>query len=219
MLRRILVDEDLPNPACVFLAAHEPHTKAELTGYTPEKLDDWVKDRTVRFGGVPDRLLENQSFWRIYLPLYRADYTLIGTYDFKALDLSTDIPLTVFYSETDTPLSDMRQWTRYFTGPCEFIEFGDISFFQAPGDIVVCRLPGVFCFLKVCVKRKAAYTCLSLFRFKRQAVFAHPIKKHFHGLRASVLLQVPFEVEVVQRQVRFAFGNVPIFYRFDPLGP
>ena len=129
MLRRILADEDLPNPACVFLAAHEPHTKAELTGYTQEELDDWVKDRTVRFGGVPDRLLENQSFWRIYLPLYRADYTLIGTYDFKALDLSTDIPLTVFYSETDTPLSDMRQWTRYFTGPCEFIHYPGTHFF------------------------------------------------------------------------------------------
>ena len=129
ILRRILADESLPNPKNVFLAAHEPHTKAELTGFTPDELDDWVKDRTVRFGGVPEKLLGNQSFWRIYLPLYRADYTLIGTYDFNALNLSTGIPLTAFYSENDTPLNDMQQWNRYFTDSCEFIAYEGGHFF------------------------------------------------------------------------------------------
>ena len=129
ILRRIMADKSLPDPVCVFLAAHEPHTKTELTGYAPDEQDDWVKDRTIRFGGVPEKLRENQSFWRIYLPLYRADYSLIGAYDFNALDLSADIPLTVFFSETDTPRKDMQQWTRYFTGPCEFIAFEGTHFF------------------------------------------------------------------------------------------
>ena len=129
ILRRILADESPVKPAHIFLAAHEPHAKAELTGYSPEEMDEWVKDRTVRFGGVPEKLLGNQSFWRIYLPLYRADYALIGAYDFSALDLVTDIPLTVFYSETDTPLEDLRQWTRFFTGKSEFIAFEGTHFF------------------------------------------------------------------------------------------
>ena len=52
ILRRIMADKSLPDPVCVFLAAHEPHTKTELTGYAPDELDDWVKDRTIRFRAI-----------------------------------------------------------------------------------------------------------------------------------------------------------------------
>ena len=129
LLKRILADPELPAPAHVFLAAHEPHTKAELAGYDPAELDEWAKERTVRFGGIPEKLLENKSFWRMYLPLYRADYGLIGGYRFEDLDLKTDVPVTVFYSETDTPRRDMEEWKKYFTGECEFVEFSGNHFF------------------------------------------------------------------------------------------
>ena len=129
VLKRILADPDLLAPAHVFLAAHEPHTKAELTGYDPEELDEWVKERTIRFGGIPEKLLENKSFWRMYLPLYRADYSLIGKYRFEDLHFRTGIPATVFYSETDTPRKDMEEWRRFFTGECEYAEFPGQHFF------------------------------------------------------------------------------------------
>ena len=129
ILKRILEDPELPKPTHVFLAAHEPHTKAELAGYTPEEIDEWVKERTIRFGGIPEKLLENKSFWRMYLPLYRADYGLIGKYRFEDLHFRTGIPATVFYSATDTPRKDMEAWRRYFTGPCEFAEFEGHHFF------------------------------------------------------------------------------------------
>ena len=102
VLKRIISNK-LPLPSNVFLAAHEPHTKSELIGFTNDELDNWVKDRTIRFGGVPEKLLNNKAFWRMYLPLYRADYTLIGKYKFENLSLKSDIPATVFYSEEDTP--------------------------------------------------------------------------------------------------------------------
>ena len=129
ILKRILASPELPAPAHVFLAAHEPHTKAELAGYAPDALDEWVKERTIRFGGIPEKLLNNQSFWRMYLPLYRADYSLIGRYRFEDLRFRTTIPATVFYSETDTPRTDMEAWRNYFTGPCEFAEFPGSHFF------------------------------------------------------------------------------------------
>ena len=129
VLKRILEDPELPKPVRVFLAAHEPHTKAELAGYTPEEIDEWVKERTIRFGGIPEKLLENKSFWRMYLPLYRADYGLIGKYRFEDLHFRTEIPATVFYSETDTPRKDMEEWRRFFTGECEYAEFPGQHFF------------------------------------------------------------------------------------------
>ena len=129
ILKRILEDPELPEPAHVYLAAHEPHSKAELGGYAPDEPDERVKERTVRFGGIPERLLENRSFWRMYLPLYRADYSLIGRYRFEDLHFRTAVPATVFYSETDTPRTEMEAWRNWFTGSCEFAEFPGHHFF------------------------------------------------------------------------------------------
>ena len=128
-LKRVLADPAMKKPSHVFLAAHEPHSKAELVGFTDDELDEWVKDRTIKFGAVPEKLLNNKSFWRMYLPIYRADYSIIGKYNFKDLSLKTSIPATFFYSETDTPKSDMELWEKYFVGKCEFFQFEGTHFF------------------------------------------------------------------------------------------
>lgn len=129
VLRRILTDTLLKNPTHVFLAAHEPHSKAELIGFTGSEPDEWVKDRTIKFGAVPEKLLNNSSFWRMYLPIYRSDYSIIGKCNFEELSLKTTIPATVFYSETDTPRSEMDLWKNCFVGKCEFFQFEGTHFF------------------------------------------------------------------------------------------
>ena len=129
VLKKILADSVMQEPTHVFLAAHEPHSKAELVGFTDDELDEWVKDRTIRFGAVPEKLIHNKSFWRMYLPIYRADYSIIGKYSFEDLSLKTSIPATVFYSEKDTPRSEMELWKKYFTGDCEFFQYEGSHFF------------------------------------------------------------------------------------------
>ena len=129
ILKRILKNPEVSVPSRVFLAAHEPRTKAELTGFQADELDEWVKERTIRFGAIPEKLIHNRSFWRMYPPLYRADYSIIGKYHFENLYLKTDIPATVFYSETDTPRAEMEEWRRYFTGECGFHAFEGNHFF------------------------------------------------------------------------------------------
>ena len=131
VLEKIINDGKMPKPDRIFLAAHEPHTKSELQNFSPDELDEWVKKRTVQFGAVPDELLNNKTFWRMYLPIYRADYSIIAKYDFKKFNLKTDIPAVIFYSETDTPLKEMKLWEKYFTGGCEYFEFSGTHFFIA----------------------------------------------------------------------------------------
>ncbi len=126
VLKRIFASE-MKKPINIFLSAHEPHTKSELLNFEADELDEWVKERTIRFGAVPKRLLDNKVFWRTYLPVYRADYMIIGKYQFEQLDMKADIPTTVFYSETDTPLSEMQLWEKYF--PCEFHQYPGTHFF------------------------------------------------------------------------------------------
>ena len=129
VLKRVIDDPMIKKPFHVFIAAHEPHTKAELAGFTETELDEWVKDRTIRFGAVPEKLIRNKSFWRMYLPIYRADYSIIGKYNFGDLSLKTTIPVTIFYSELDTPISEIELWKKYFTGDCEFLQYEGTHFF------------------------------------------------------------------------------------------
>ena len=130
VLKRILNDPEIGLPASVFLAAHEPHSKTELSDFSPDILsDEWVKDRTIAFGAVPEQLVNNNSFWRLYLPLYRADYCMIGNYKFEKLELKTTVPATIFYSETDTPRKEMELWRNFFIGDCEFCCFEGKHFF------------------------------------------------------------------------------------------
>ena len=120
---------EIPQPQNIFLAAHEPITKEFSIDYTSKEADDWVKERTIRFGTVPDKLIDNQSFWRTYLPLYKADYSIIGKYRFENLKLKSYIPATIFYSETDTRLKDMKLWQDIFIGKCEYHLFNGTHFF------------------------------------------------------------------------------------------
>ena len=127
VLRRI-IESKFPLPSHIFLAAHEAFTQSELLGYTPMELDEWVKKTTIEFGDIPDELNNNKVFWKTYLPVYRADYILIGKYDFEKLDLHTDVPVTIFLSKTDTPLERMKQWGTYFVH-CEYFCFEGNHFF------------------------------------------------------------------------------------------
>jgi len=126
---RRIVMSGMRFPDFVFLGAHTPYTKAELLGYDSDELDEKVKQRTLAFGAVPEALRNNSSFWRFYLPLFRADYTMIGKYRFEDLQFKSDIPAVVFYSETDTPFTEMRDWNKYFIKQCEFVEYKGMHFF------------------------------------------------------------------------------------------
>lgn len=127
VLRKIIT-EDYPLPSNVFLAAHEASSQNELLELTDKELEEWVKKRTIQFGGVPEKLLYNAVYWRTYLPIYCADYAMIGKYVFEELDLNTFIPATIFYSATDTPLNEMHSWNKYYLN-CEFFQYDGNHFF------------------------------------------------------------------------------------------
>ena len=129
MLQRIREEGAIPLPDHVFLAAHEPMTKVNVLDVPAEKLDDYVKERTIEFKAVPDSLIDNRVFWRTYLPVYKADYLMIARYNIERIVFRTDVPCTVFYSETDTKLSDMRRWADYFVHDCRLVEYDGGHFF------------------------------------------------------------------------------------------
>lgn len=111
-LKHIVSKKEISLPQHIFLAAHEPYTKTELEEFGDGEMDECVKERTIRFGGIPKRLENNDIFWRVYLPIYRADYSIIGKYDFNNLNFKSSLPATIFYSQEDTLFSPMRRKRR-----------------------------------------------------------------------------------------------------------
>lgn len=128
-LKLILKFGKIEPPAHIFLAAHAPYARKELEGFHEKISDDWICKRTVLFGGIPKELIDSRIFWRVYLPVYRADYLMISKYDFQQINLRSEIPATVFYSETDTSYAKVIAWRHFFVGKCELICYEGDHFF------------------------------------------------------------------------------------------
>ena len=116
-------------PQHVFLAAHSPSPKKELTKINEYTSDDYIKQCTIMLGGIPKILFDNNVFWRMYLPLYKNDFHLILSYDFEQMNFKTDISATIFYSEEDTPYSEVCGWDKYFIGTNFYFGFEGNHFF------------------------------------------------------------------------------------------
>lgn len=129
LLKEIYGNKEICAPKHIFLAAHEPSTNRFLSGFSDSEADEIIKERTLKFGGIPKELINNNSFWRVYMPVYKTDYTLISNYDFDNLQVFDRIPATVFYSEEDTPFSTVEDWKKYFLEGCSFVEYSGKHFF------------------------------------------------------------------------------------------
>lgn len=148
VVRKILLGELLSKPKKVFLAAHEPRTIKMYTSLSNTIDDATVKKRTIDFGAVPESLINNETFWRMYLPLFKADYNMILNYNFGNLSLKTNIDTTIFYSEIDTPYEIMKEWSKYYCGKLEYFQFDGNHFFIKNhmieiGNIIINRLDEV----------------------------------------------------------------------------
>lgn len=128
-LQLILEENILPVPKHIFLAAHAPMKMTIIEQLSEQELSAYVKKRTIEFGGIPKALQGNKPFWRTYLPLYETDYMMISKYDFDELAFTTDVAVTIFYSDSDTPKADMEKWKKYFRGEFEMIEYSGTHFF------------------------------------------------------------------------------------------
>lgn len=116
-------------PHHVFLASHGPCPILDRAKFSVSATDETVKEWTVRFGGLSGKLINSRTFWRMYLPIYRADYMLIAGYDFSRLDYEMSIPATALFSSEDIRCEDMEKWHSIFTGKFDMLEYDGGHFF------------------------------------------------------------------------------------------
>lgn len=129
VLSKIIKRKMYDNPKSVFLAAHGPRAVETWEDIDEKVQEEIIKKWTISFGAIPETLAINKTFWRIYLPLYAADYRLLANYDVESLGLATNIEATIFYSENDTPTEIVKEWNDHYVGENSYYTFEGNHFF------------------------------------------------------------------------------------------
>ena len=130
LLKLIELKNEIAMPKHIFLAAHEPNTIKAPIELSDEELTTLIKNRTIQLGGVPKVLIDNNSFWRTYLPVISADYKMIVHYSFEDFNYQTTLPTTIFYSQEDTPIAEMEKWHNICIGEIDYYRFSGSHFFM-----------------------------------------------------------------------------------------
>lgn len=83
-----------------------------------------------QFGGIPDEILQNNELLDLFLPILRADFGLLETYNYVE-EAALDCPITAFggREDTETPQSKLAAWGIHTTKAFRVSMFSGDHFF------------------------------------------------------------------------------------------
>ncbi|MEU3096491.1 alpha/beta fold hydrolase [Streptomyces sp. NPDC006967] len=116
-LARYLIASGHPAPKCLFVSGcRAPHLA------TPEnpvfaRPDDDFKLRLAQIGGTPEELLQNDELMDLYIPVIRADYTILDNYRVtKREPLPCSVVALYGSDDTDADEESVASWEAYTQG-------------------------------------------------------------------------------------------------------
>ncbi len=82
--------------------------------------DEFLAELDTRYGGLPKEILETPDLLELYLPILRADLTLLETHEYQ-LRGKLSCPLSVLAGKEDANISEakLQAWSEHTTGPFE----------------------------------------------------------------------------------------------------
>ncbi|KNY24963.1 thioesterase II family protein [Pseudobacteroides cellulosolvens] len=84
-----------------------------------------------RYGGMPKEIYENREMLSVFLPILRADYTILEQYEFRDACCQFDYDITVFtgLEDKDVTLKDLEEWKKHALRECTVYSFKGGHFF------------------------------------------------------------------------------------------
>lgn len=116
-LTRKLVALNYPEPVHLFISGRNPpHIKKEEKIYHLLP-DEEFRKAIVEMGGTPPEVFEHQELLDIFLPILRADYKILETYESPPQENKFQCPITVLCGDQDRDISkdEMDEWRNYTT--------------------------------------------------------------------------------------------------------
>ncbi|WP_432774038.1 thioesterase domain-containing protein [Brevibacillus gelatini] len=121
-LTRKLMQRGEPLPQHLFLSASRvPHAYHKLAKTYHLPHDEFVEELR-RLGGTPDDVLDNPELLELFLPILRADFQAVQTYEMdQSLPRQVPVNMSVLYGTKDSiALEDILAWRDYCQGACKF---------------------------------------------------------------------------------------------------
>ena len=132
-LARSLRSANLPEPSYLFVsgrnATHVP-MKHGAIHQMPD--DEFLAALATRYGGLPQEILDTPELLELYLPILRADLTLLETHRYEAL-APLDCPIAAFAGSDDPNVSvaGLQAWEEHTTAAFEAKWFSGDHFYLA----------------------------------------------------------------------------------------
>lgn len=143
-LTRLLQEKGGPLPVHLFLAAHPA---AHITDHGPPSRnlsDEEFIGKLVKLGGMPSALLASQDYIDFFLPIVRADFELLETWEYSP-GKPVDCPITAFGGSEDrtVPLDAIEGWRQHTnaTFACKIFP-GNHFFIRDHGGPVLAEVAG-----------------------------------------------------------------------------
>lgn len=125
-----LIGEGYEEPVHVFVSGrYPPHVKNERKIY--HLPDQEFIDEIIKLGGSDKALFENKELLAIFLPILRADYKIIETYDYQEDEFKLNCGITAFHGKNDPNVSfeSMLEWRSYTKKPFSIYQYEGDHFF------------------------------------------------------------------------------------------
>ena len=140
-----------PEPVYLFVsgrnATHVPMQHGSIHKLTDEEFLDAL---AIRYGGLPQEILDTPELLELYLPILRADLTLLETHVFKRREpLASPIAAFAGLEDRNVSRAGLEAWGEHTTGRFEVRWFeGGHFYFSRPSrasllELIAYRLAGV----------------------------------------------------------------------------
>ncbi len=120
----------LPLPKHMFFSAMEaPHLLKNELIHTLS--NEQLCNKIATLGGTTQQFFESKELLEFFLPIIRADFSVIDSYLFipKAKKINCDISILYSQDDVETKVENVQEWKDYSNKECSFHSFSDGHFF------------------------------------------------------------------------------------------
>lgn len=116
-------------PKALFLSGMYP-PPTNIKEFVHLYSDEQILEKIKKLGGTPKTILKNKRFMEYYIPIIRADYKMIETYEYKEIYLKITEPTFIFSGKKDSIPKDLiMSWKNHTLFQPTYYEFDGGHFF------------------------------------------------------------------------------------------
>lgn len=123
-------DSGYKMPKHIFLSGKgAPHIK-DKDEFMYNLNDEEFKSKLREIGGTPDEVLKSNELLELFLPIIRADFKVVETYNYVEKNKKLNVSATILNGkEDDLTLPQIFEWRNHFSCDCRFYTFTGGHFF------------------------------------------------------------------------------------------